>query len=378
MIVRGTGFILLVAVAVPVWTPATTAGQLPNCTITFDDTCPDVTPECGATFVGGDGCQVIGVPNCYSSGIFSYQVGQGGSLTITLSDDLNSVSVFFAHQVADGAGTMTFLSATEQQVDDPLLSDGPCDGPMPPTRVLFFSQPVRSIEVANTGVGNLWIDTFEVNPPCGDSGDCDDGDDCTTDACDGGACTQTPLDCDDGIACTDDTCVAGACVSTPNDSNCPDDGEFCNGIENCDPLSGCVSSGDACQAGQFCNEATETCGDCIADGDCDDDDACTEDSCDSDFACVSTPIVCPDGEVCDPEAGKCTSECGDCPWDVGPPGPNLNVGPEDLAFLLGSWGPIPPDADAEVQCLDIGPPGPNGQIGPEDLALLLGNWGPCP
>ncbi|MCZ6652840.1 MAG: hypothetical protein O7D91_07420, partial [Planctomycetota bacterium] len=59
-------------------------------------------------------------------------------------------------------------------------------------------------------------------------------------------------------------------------------------------------------------------------------------------------------------------------------GPNLNVGPEDLAFLLGSWGPIPPDADPEVQCLDIGPPGPNGQIGPEDLALLLGNWGPCP
>ena len=76
---RGTGFILLVAVAVPVWTPATTAGQLPNCTITFDDTCPDVTPECGATFVGGDSCVVEGVGNCYSSGIYSYKVGQEGS-----------------------------------------------------------------------------------------------------------------------------------------------------------------------------------------------------------------------------------------------------------------------------------------------------------
>ena len=98
---RGIGFILLVAVAVPVWTPATTAGQLPNCTINFDDTCPDVSPECGATFSGGDGCNVIGEANCYSTGAFSYQVAQGGGLTITLSDDLNSVSVFFAHQVID-------------------------------------------------------------------------------------------------------------------------------------------------------------------------------------------------------------------------------------------------------------------------------------
>ncbi|MCH8851835.1 MAG: hypothetical protein IID41_04205 [Planctomycetes bacterium] len=374
--VRGTGFFLLVAVAVPVWTPATTAGQLPNCTIDFevpdpDDTCPDDTPECGATFVGGDGCDVIGELMCYSSGFYSYQVAEGGALTITLSDDLNSLSVFFVHEVAGGAGTMTFLSATGQQVDDPLFTDGPCaSGPMLPTHVLFFSQPVLSIEVANTGVGNLWIDTLEVNPSCGDGGDCDDGDACTTDACDGGACTHTPLDCDDsdpctsdmcdtgncthtpmdcddGIACTDDECDAGACVSTPDDSNCPDDGEFCNGIENCDPLLGCVSSGPPCQAGQFCNEATETCGECIADGDCDDGDASTNDAC-VDGTCVFIPST------------------GDCPADLDGDG---DVGAFDLANLLGSWGP------------NVGHPADltgDGSVGAEDLAILLGSWGPCP
>ncbi len=323
--VRGTGFILLMAVAASVWTPATTAGQLPNCTINFDDTCPDVTPECGATLSGGDGCNIIGEESCYSSGFFSYQVGQAGNLTITLSDELTSLSVFFAHQVAGGAGSMTFLDSAGQEVDAPITTNGPCDpGPMPATQVVFFSRPVRTIEVDNTGDDNIWIDTFEVNPPCSGAGDCDDG-----------------------VACTDDACVAGACVSTPNDGNCPDDGEFCNGIENCDLLLGCGSSGNPCQAGQFCNKATETCGECIADGDCDDGNASTNDAC---------------------EDGTCVfiSPTGDCPADLDGDG---DVGASDLANLLGSWGP------------NVGHPADqtgDGSVGAEDLAILLGSWGPCP
>ncbi|MCH8969268.1 MAG: hypothetical protein IIA66_09155 [Planctomycetes bacterium] len=359
---RGTGFILLVAVAVPVWTPATTAGQLPNCTIDFeitfpDDPCPDDL-ECGATFVGGDGCQVIGVANCYSSGIYSYQVGQGGSLTITLSKDLNSLTVFFAHQVADGAGTMTFLSATGQQVDDPLPTNGPCDGPMPSTHVLFFSQPVRSIAVTNTGVGNLWIDTFEVNP-CQDSGDCDDDNACTTDACDGGACTHTPLDCDDGIDCTDDTCVVGTCQhepltddndedgepncsdGCPDDPNktspgecgcgvpegtcgggggggggggscgtCADDGLFCTGDPVCTNGT-CQFTGNPCGGDTpVCCEASGSCvSECCSDTDCDDGDACTDDRCDPFSGCLHDALDCDDGDVCN---GSETCHAGNC------------------------------------------------------------------
>src|SRR5579862_337899 len=48
---------------------------------------------------------------------------------------------------------------------------------------------------------------------CRGDSDCDDGDACTTDACDvtTGACTHLPMSCGDGNSCTSDGCVAGAC-----------------------------------------------------------------------------------------------------------------------------------------------------------------------
>ncbi|MCH8968493.1 MAG: hypothetical protein IIA66_05190, partial [Planctomycetes bacterium] len=54
-----------------------------------------------------------------------------------------------------------------------------------------------------------------------------------------------------------------------------------------------------------------------------------------------------------------------CPADLDDSG---DVGPADLAELLGSWGPNPGHrADLNG----------DGEIGPLDLALVLGNWGPC-
>ena len=66
-------------------------------------------------------------------------------------------------------------------------------------------------------------------------------------------------------------------------------------------------------------------------------------------------------------------QCGTCRWDTFPVDDNVGAG--DLAFLLGNWGPIPPEPDPAVVCLDIEP---DGVIGAFDLANLLGNWGPCP
>ena len=72
-------------------------------------------------------------------------------------------------------------------------------------------------------------------------------------------------DCDDTIACTDDTCVNVNCVFTPNDASCVDDGFFCTGSEVCDPVNNCVSTGNPCQPGEFCNEATAACDQCQVD-----------------------------------------------------------------------------------------------------------------
>ena len=44
-------------------------------------------------------------------------------------------------------------------------------------------------------------------------------------------------DCDDGVDCSDDACVDHACAYTPDDEDCAD-GKFCNGEETCDKLSG--------------------------------------------------------------------------------------------------------------------------------------------
>ncbi|MGD2107956.1 MAG: hypothetical protein PVI86_01065, partial [Phycisphaerae bacterium] len=66
-------------------------------------------------------------------------------------------------------------------------------------------------------------------------------------------------DCDDQIGCTDDSCdeVNDECDNVPNDSLCPDDGEFCNGNEYCDPVTDCDHTGSPC-AGP-CDEVEDTC-----------------------------------------------------------------------------------------------------------------------
>ena len=71
-----------------------------------------------------------------------------------------------------------------------------------------------------------------------------------------------------------------------------------------------------------------------------------------------------DGDSLDINDNVIPDEC-ECLADLGGDG---EVGPSDLAQLLGNWGPCdgcPGDLDGD------------GAIGPFDLALLLGSWGPC-
>ena len=69
----------------------------------------------------------------------------------------------------------------------------------------------------------------------------------------------------------------------------------------------------------------------------------------------------------------------DCTPCVGDFDGDDEIGPIDLAFMLGLWGPCPESCepgDPLATCpADLDG---NCEAGPFDLALLLGNWGPCP
>jgi hypothetical protein len=217
--------------------------------------------------------------------------------------------------------------------------------------------------------------------------DCDDGIGCTTDVCNentyqcthtpdesacdddlfcngvehcdaGGACAPgTPPNCDDGVVCTVDSCdeTTRACVHEADSSAC-NDGAYCNGVETCDPATGCLAGtppdcddgvactvdscdeatlacvhqadDSTCDDGRFCNgvETCELVAGCRAGTppDCDDSVNCTTDSCDSasdaclhatDEGLCDNGVFCDGAEVCDAGAG-CVSGPDPCPGSL--------------------------------------------------------------
>ncbi|UCE59815.1 MAG: hypothetical protein JSU63_20525 [Phycisphaerales bacterium] len=115
---------------------------------------------------------------------------------------------------------------------------------------------------------------------CAADADCDDGDECTTDSCDGCSCGHSAVDCDDGL--------------------------FCTGTETCDSQEGCLSGDSPCVADLMRDEKTGKCVICLETADCDDADLCTEDECE-DNVCVNTDVQCPQDEVC--VDGVCREFC---------------------------------------------------------------------
>jgi hypothetical protein len=156
------------------------------------------------------------------------------------------------------------------------------------------------------------LDCLSTGDPCPIDEFCNE----TADTCD--ECLGDG-DCDDGVGCTDDTCAAGLCVFTANDLNCPDDGLYCTGTESCDVALDCLSTGDPCEAGTFCNEGTDTCDECLGDGDCNDGVGCTDDTCvggtcaftPNDLNCSDDGLFCNGTEFCDAILG-CSSSGNPC------------------------------------------------------------------
>lgn len=151
---------------------------------------------------------------------------------------------------------------------------------------------------------------------CDSDADCADTSQCTrNEHCVNHACTSDPVSCDDGISCTNDSCnPSSGCVHTPvaNNTSC-DDGDVCNGIStcqngvcqagtppNCDDGNACTS--DHCNSQTGCtHQGTPAC--CSANADCADNTPCTvNERCEA-GRCVSDPLECDDGLVC--SADRC-------------------------------------------------------------------------
>jgi hypothetical protein len=162
---------------------------------------------------------------------------------------------------------------------------------------------------------------------------CDDGNVCTVDSCGGASgCShewipgcvpcETAADCDDGNACNGvETCdpATGCHAGTP--LSC-DDGNACNGVETRDPATGCHAGTPLfCDDGNACN-GVETCdpktgchpGTPLS---CDDGNACNGvETCDPPTGChAGTPLTCGHGNTCTVETGcapcATATECDD-------------------------------------------------------------------
>ena len=164
---------------------------------------------------------------------------------------------------------------------------------------------------------------------------CDDAEACTDDSCNpkSGCVFAKKTDgavCTDGETCTsDDTCKDGKCApgkdtcACAKDGDC-DDGNSCTsnacdlGNSKCGaavPLANGVtcSDADACTKGDICSDSA-----CKAGGatDCDDKKACTIDSCDAKTGCAHAPAkdgeACTDGDACSTNdacsAGACVGK----------------------------------------------------------------------
>lgn len=198
----------------------------------------------------------------------------------------------------------------------------------------------------------------------------------------------TPLcfsvDCDDRDACTMDSCnPATGCVHTP--ITC-DDGNVCNGIEACNPHSGCSSETpldctdqNACTT-DSCDPATG----CIHTAlNCDDNNQCTADSCDPASGCQHTDIVCPfsDGGcasyTCYPSTGCIGTEW--CRYDLDQHDGIIGTG--DFAIFAGCFGKAykcdPPTyrTGKDACCASNFDESPDGFVGPGDFGGFAGCFG---
>lgn len=162
------------------------------------------------------------------------------------------------------------------------------------------------------------------NPETGDCVDCLSDENCNEgERCVDNTCIPfciEDVDCDDANSCTVDICLDGICVN--EEVVCEDDGDLCT-TEACDPQSGCASTPVDCNEGEVCDPNTGECvpiPTCRGDPDCDDGLFCNGRETCVDGACTDGPYPCRENEECD--------EFNGC--EPGPPDFNFTLDVDDL------------------------------------------------
>jgi hypothetical protein len=136
--------------------------------------------------------------------------------------------------------------------------------------------------------------------------------------------------CDDGVFCNgEDSCLSGSCSDHAGDE-CPDDGEWCTGVESCDEENDqclseygpsnlrCPDDSLWCTGVESCDEDGDA---CVSEYDDTTDPRCPDDAqyCDGDEfcdeggdACAATGNPCAAGLICDEGEDECIAECVGC------------------------------------------------------------------
>ncbi len=132
---------------------------------------------------------------------------------------------------------------------------------------------------------------------CVGDADCDDGNDCTLDVCEDGACSGTTIR-------AGEECSEGYCNGVAGEETC---GECIDDAPDGAVDLGCAEGAPTCDVTLI----PARCTGCMTNADCDDGIECTTDTCNGSGACVRTPDdeVCPDsGDACQPN--KCVAGSG--------------------------------------------------------------------
>lgn len=150
-----------------------------------------------------------------------------------------------------------------------------------------------------------------------EKGTCDDGNACTAgDQCKAGQCLGTPMNCDDKNTCTLDACSQGSCTHAAKTGSCDDEdactvGDVC-ALGSCQPGkmlctckkdSDCPDDGNQCNGTPFCDYGIAPWGCKTKPGTvltCDDGNPCTFDICNPSTGCThgNNSSSCDDGNNC--------------------------------------------------------------------------------